>query len=105
MRKLALASAFAATTLALGIVFTAPVLADTDPSMEQIYQEARGGHLDQAQQMIDQVLRDHPRSAKAHYVQAELYAKEGKTALARSELSAADELDPGLPFAKPQAVQ
>ena len=44
------------------------------------------GHLDQAQQMMTQVLADHPNSAKAHYVQAELYAREGKAALARSEL-------------------
>src|SRR6202035_4771315 len=64
-----------------------------------------GGHLDQAQQMISQVLADHPTSAKAHYVQAELYAREGKTGLARSELSTAEQLKPGLPFANPRSVQ
>jgi len=45
-------------------------LADTDPTVHQIYEAASSGHLDQAQQMMDQVLRDHPESAKAHYVQA-----------------------------------
>src|SRR6202020_1089091 len=82
-----------------------PAVADTDPTMDQIYTAAAGGHLDQAQQMITQVLADHPTSAKAHFVQAELYAKEGKTSLARSELATAEQLKPGLPFANPRAVQ
>jgi len=38
-------------------------------------------------------------------VQAELYAREGQTSLARSELSAAEQLKPGLPFANPRSVQ
>jgi len=86
-------------------MITAPVFADSDPTMDQIYSAAAGGHLDQAQQMITQVLADHPSSAKAHYVQAELYAREGKASLARSELSAAEQLKPGLPFANPRSVQ
>ena len=51
--------------------------------------------------MITQVLADHPTSAKAHYVQAELYAKEGKTSLARAELGTAERLNPGLTEFKP----
>jgi len=83
MRRLLVAATLAATvTFAIGIA--SPAFADSDPTMDQIYTAAAGGHLDQAQQMISQVLADHPTSAKAHYVQAELYAKEGKTALARS---------------------
>jgi clan AA aspartic protease (TIGR02281 family) len=78
---------------------------DTDPSVHQIYEAAEAGHFDQAQQMMDQVLRDHPKSAKAHYVQAELYAKQGKTALARDELRHAEELDPGLSHIDPRSVQ
>jgi hypothetical protein len=106
MRRVLLAATLAATTLTFGIAFTAPAFADAaDPSMHQIYEAAESGHLDQAQQMITQVLADHPRSAKAHYVQAELYAKEGKTALARSEFGVAEQLEPGLPFANPRAVQ
>jgi hypothetical protein len=81
------------------------VLADADATSQQIYAAAEAGHLDQAQQMISQVLTDHPNSGQAHYVQAELYAREGKTALARSELSTAEQLKPGLPFANPRAVQ
>jgi uncharacterized membrane protein YgcG len=104
MRKLVLAAA------ALGIAATftlgSPSFAQAaDATMNQIYQAAEGGHLDQAQQMITQVLADHPKSAKAHYVQAELYAKEGKTALARSELGTAERLNPGLTAFNPRSVQ
>jgi hypothetical protein len=104
MRNL-LAGALAATALTFA-VFSAPVSADAaDPTVHQIYEAAQAGHLDQAQVMMDQVLRDHPKSAKAHYVQAELYAKEGKTNLARSELTQAEELEPGLPHENPRSVQ
>jgi hypothetical protein len=95
-----------AATLAAVATFAAlPALADADPTSQQIYAAVEAGHLDQAQQMISQVLTDHPNSGQAHYVQAELYAREGKTAQARSELSTAEQLKPGLPFANPRAVQ
>ena len=95
MRKLVLAAA----ALSIGATFAlgSPSFAQAaDPTMRQIHDAAAAGHLDQAQQMITQVLADHPTSGKAHYVQAELYAKEGKIALARSELSTAERLNPGL---------
>jgi len=79
-------------------------LADTDPTVHQIYEAASSGHLDQAQQMMDEVLRDHPNSAKAHYVQSELYAREGKLSLARAELERAEQLQPGLPKENPRSV-
>ena len=105
MRNL-LTGSVAAAALTFALCGSAPVLADApDPSVHQIYDAAAAGHFDQAQQMMDQVLRDHPKSAKAHYVQAELYAKEGKTALARSELSAAEGFDPGLTHENPRSVQ
>lgn len=105
MRNL-LAGTFAATALTLAVSFSAPVLAEpaADPTVHQIYEAAEAGHFDQAQQMMDQVLKDHPKSAKAHYVQAELYAKEGKTALARAELAEAEGIDPGLTHENPGSV-
>ena len=105
MRRLLVAATLAAA-VTFGIVATSVAFADSDPTMDQIYTAAAAGHLDQAQQMITQVLADHPTSAKAHYVQAELYAREGKTALARAELGTAEQLKkPGVPFASPRAVQ
>jgi len=55
--------------------------------------------------MITQVLAAHPNSGKAHYVQAELYAREGKTSLARAELGTAERLNPGLTDFNARSVQ
>jgi hypothetical protein len=91
-------------------VFSAGMLLGTaayaaDPAIQQVYAAAKSGHLDQAQQMMQQVLRDHPDSGKAHFVEAELLAKQGDLSGARKELGAAERLEPGLPFAKPAAVE
>src|ERR1700744_1233304 len=95
MRKLILAAA--AFGLSAAFTLASPTFAQgAEPSMHEIYQEADAGHLDKAQQMIEKVLADRPNSAKAHYVQAELYAREGKLSLARSELGTAERLNPGL---------
>ena len=105
--RILLTGTFAAAALTLAMSFSAPVLAEgaADPTVHQIYEAAEAGRFDQAQQMMDQVLKDHPKSAKAHYVQAELYAKEGKTALARAELAEAEGFDPGLTHENPRSVQ
>ena len=75
------------------------------PTVDQIYQAEQAGHMDQAQQMISQVLKARPNSAKAHFVQAEIFAKQGYLAQARSELSDAERLDASEDFAKPRALQ
>jgi hypothetical protein len=87
------------------IVCAGSAHAATDPTVEQVYEAARAGRLQEAQQMINQVLRDHPRSGKAHYVAAELYAKARDRSRARQELETAQALEPGLPFAAPAAVR
>jgi hypothetical protein len=79
--------------------------AQAEPTMNQIYQAAQAGKLDEAQVMVQQVLISHPNSAKAHYVQAELFARQGLASRGRDALVLADKLAPGLPFAKPEAVQ
>lgn len=80
-------------------------MAQQEPTMNQIYATAQSGKLDQAQVMVQQVLVAHPKSAKAHFVQAELYARQGNLPKAREALGTAQGLAPGLPFAKPEAVQ
>jgi len=85
-------------------VATAPA-ANNTPTVDQVHEAARSGHLDQAQHMMDQVLSAHPKSGTAHFVQAELYAKEGNVTAARSELRIAEGLDPGLPHIAPQSLQ
>jgi uncharacterized protein len=89
--------------LVVTLACAGPVLA-ADPTVEQVYQAARAGHLDEAQQLMDQVLKDHPTSAKAHYVEAELSAKAGNLARGRTELAEAQRLDPSGAFAKPEAL-
>lgn len=92
--------------LLIVLLFFSPMaFAENLPTMHQIYQTAESGKLSDAQRMIEQVLQVHPDSGKAHYVNAELLAKEGNFAQARTELETAERLSPGLAFAKPQAVQ
>ena len=79
--------------------------AQGEPTIQQIYAAAQSGQLDKARQMTQEVLRTHPKSAKAHFVMAELEASQGHAAQARDELAAAESLAPGLPFAKADAVQ
>ena len=55
--------------------------------------------------MITQVLKARPNSAKAHFIQSELFAKQGYLSQARSELNDAERLDASEDFAKPQAIQ
>jgi hypothetical protein len=88
--------------LALGIAGTA--FADTDATPHQIYEAAQSGRLAEAQQMIDQVLRDHPQNAKAHFIAAELDARIGDLAAARQQLAAARQLDPTLAFTSAQSL-
>lgn len=80
-------------------------MAQSEPSLNEVYATAQSGKLEQAQVMMQQVLISHPNSAKAHFVQSELYARQGNVARAREALAAAEKLAPGLPFAKPESVQ
>ncbi len=88
--------------LLLGIAGTA--FADTDATPHQIYEAAQSGHLAEAQQMIDQVLRDHPQNAKAHFIASELDARIGDLPAGRQQLATAKQLDPTLGFANAQAL-
>lgn len=85
--------------------FFSAAMAQAEPTLNQVYEAARTGHVDKAQDMMKEVLRAHPKSGKAHYVQAELYARQKQLTLARDELATAESLAPGLSFAKPEAVR
>ena len=99
MRKTLATCAFITFTLCGGgAAFAA------EPSLHEVYQAADSGHVEQAQRMMQNVLQAHPDSAKAHYVEAELLARQGLLAQARSELATARRLAPGLPFASEHSV-
>lgn len=80
------------------------VYAQAEPSLKQIYDTAQSGKVAEAQVMVQQVLVAHPKSAKAHFVQAELFARQGNAPRAREALAEADKLAPGLAFASAASV-
>ena len=91
-----------AVSLLLSLGFA---MAQSEPTLNQVYEAAQSGRLEQAQTMMQQVLVAHPNSARAHFVQAELSARQGQLSRARESFASAERLAPGLPFAKPEAVQ
>ncbi len=80
-------------------------LAFAEATLPEVYQAAKAGQMAKADAMMKEVLQNHPNSAKAHYVAAELYLKEGKLEAARSHFLKAENLAPGLPFAQAESVQ
>ena len=76
-----------------------------EATLPEVYQAVQAGQLAKADVMMKEVLQNHPNSAKAHYVAAELYVKEGKLEAARSHFLKAENLAPGLPFAQADSVQ
>ena len=79
--------------------------ADDSPTIDQVYQAAHAGRMDDAQRMMNMVLRNHPNSAKAHFVEAELFSRQGLMSQAENELNIAKRLNPALSFANTGAVQ
>ena len=98
-------------TTAIGLMMLASVTLSSfpalaaDPTLHEVYQAAGAGNLKQAESMMDRVLHDHPNSAKAHFVESQLLAREGRLDSAKSELATAERLEPGLPFAKQESVR
>ena len=99
-------SVIAPALLALSLFATAPAFAaGGDASIHEVYQDAEAGRFDDAQAKMNKVLQDHPNSAKAHYVEADLLAKQGKLRDAQIELNTAQRIDPNQGFATPAAVR
>ena len=98
-------SIYTIAALCMMLGFTAPSFAEADASMHEVYVAAQEGKFTEAQAMMDQVLKDHPNSAKAHFVEAELLAKQNKLSDAATELDIAEKLEPGLAFVKPETLQ
>lgn len=98
-------AAIARWALWLALSFTGLAMGQAEVTLDQVYEAAQAGRVEQALQMMQPVLKAHPGSAKAHYVQAELLARQGLAGQAREQLALAEKLAPGLPFAKPESVQ
>jgi len=80
-------------------------LALAEATLPQVSQAIQSGQLAKADAMMKEVLQNHPNSAKAHYIAAELYIREGKLDAARNAFAQAENLAPGLPFAQAESVQ
>ncbi|TFW22775.1 tetratricopeptide repeat protein [Duganella callida] len=91
------------TMLAGALALAAPVFA-AEPTIHDVYVAAEAGKYAEAQAMMDEVLKAHPNSATAYFVEAELQAKQGQFDSARASLAKAEQLSPGLPKVKPEAV-
>lgn len=105
LRGAALAAVVATVLGALSLGASSAAMAQAEPTIKQIYDTAASGKMPEAQTMVEQVLAAHPKSAKAHFVQAELFARQGNAPRAREALAEADRLEPGLAFVKPEVVQ
>ncbi len=92
-------------TFTLSIFLSTSSFAADEPSMHEVYLAADAGKFSEAEAMMDKVLQDHPNSAKAHFVKAELKAKQGLLTDAKTELNKAESLQPGLAFVKPETLQ
>jgi hypothetical protein len=89
--------------LVVALAGAGPVLAE-DYTPHQIFEMANSGHVEQALQAMNEVLKNHPDKAEAHYVDAELQARVGNYARGREELETALKLNPSGSFAKPEAL-
>lgn len=76
-----------------------------EPSVTQVTQAIQGGRLDQAQSMMQEVLKAHPNSAEAQYLEAQVLTRQGQWPRAAAALQKAEQLAPGLPFVKPKVLQ
>ena len=85
--------------------YSALTFAENDPSINEVYLAAKAGKFKKANDMMSIVLQNHPNSAKAHFIEAELLAKQGLNSNASVELSKAEQLEPALTFVTPEAMQ
>lgn len=79
-------------------------LASAEPSMQEVNQALKNGNIARAETLMKEVLSVHPESAKAHFKYSEILAAEGRFTEAKTELAKAETIQPGLAFAKPEAV-
>ena len=68
------------------------------PSVNDVEAAIARGDMGQAQSMMDQVISAHPKSARAHYLDAQILERNHRYADALSHISTARTLDPSIGF-------
>jgi hypothetical protein len=90
--------------LLLALLILAPLAAAADSPKDVQALIARGDYPG-AEALLRNAIAEHPQSAKAHYVLAEVLAHEGNIGEAKTEASKAATLDPGTHFTDPAKFQ
>jgi hypothetical protein len=72
------------------------------PTLQQVQEEVRLGHLANAESMMREVVAARPESARAHYVYAEILARNGNFAEATEQARLARAADPKITFTDPE---
>lgn len=70
------------------------------PTIQQIELAMEQGNITQVEQMSKEAVKEHPKSAKAHYFLGQAYFNENKMLEANAEFIIAQNLDPKLSFTK-----
>jgi predicted Zn-dependent protease len=70
-------------------------------SLQEAESAVQQGHFGRAEAMIQHVIVANPENARAHYLYAELLARDGKISAATDEARAARRLDPDIRFTDP----
>lgn len=91
-------------SLLLALLLLAPSIHAANSPKDVQALIARGDYSG-AEAMLRQAVAEHPQSAKAHYVLAEVLAHEGNIGDAKSEAAKAATLDPGTHFTDPAKFQ
>ncbi|WP_448099243.1 tetratricopeptide repeat protein [Luteibacter yeojuensis] len=90
--------------LFLALLILAPLAGAADSPKDVQALISRGDYAG-AEAMLRDAIAEHPQSAKAHYVLAEVLAHEGNIGEAKAEASKAATLDPGTHFTDPAKFQ
>jgi len=91
--------------LAFCLAFMAIGPAFADDSPKAVQAAIAQGNYPLAEQELRQAIAEHPQSAKAHYVLAQVLAHQGNIGEARTEADKAQVLDPKIGFTDPAKFQ
>jgi hypothetical protein len=72
------------------------------PTAQEVQAEVQQGRYARAEEMMREVVAAKPDNAKAHYVYAEILARQGKVGLAGEEATKARQIDPDIKFTDPE---
>ena len=90
--------------LVLSLAVLSAYVAAAEPTVKEIYQTAQTDRA-QALNMINEVIKNRPNSARAYYIQSELLLQSGKKVEAKAAFLKSQSLDPALSFARPESVE